>query len=69
MNLYGVYVTIDGIDKWGLTRRKREALKFAKRHRGYVHKLDDSGWGSPSSWDAPTFRVTADRIADFRDCQ
>ena len=62
MKLYGIFVVIDSVPKWCLCRNKRKAIKFARQHQGEVRALDDSGWGSPSSWDAPTFRVTADRV-------
>ena len=62
MNLYGVFFGT----KWAMTRNKRQALKYAKASRGYVGVIRNAdGYGSPTAWDAPTFRVTMTMIADY----
>ena len=66
MNLYGFYFT-DGT--WALARggRLRERIKLARERRADLYRLRHAyGYGSPPAWDAPTFRVTADRIGDYR---
>lgn len=62
MNLYGIFFGT----KWCMTRNKRQALTFARKNRAIVGVIRNAyGWGSPRSWDAPTFRVTMTTIADF----
>lgn len=63
MNLYGVFIGT----KWAMGCNKRQALALAKREKGYVGVIRDAyGYGTPSAWDAPTFRVTMTLIADYR---
>lgn len=52
---------------WCMSRRKRDAIAKAKAMNGYVGVIRHAyGYGSPQSWDAPTFRVTMDLVADYR---
>lgn len=63
MNLYGVFYG----SKFGLTRNKRTAIKAAKANHGYVIVHHNAyGPGSSSSWDAPTFYICGEMLADFR---
>jgi hypothetical protein len=51
--------------KFGLTRSKRLAVRTARAHKGFVCAVP---WvGACSSYDAPTFRVLADLVVDFRE--
>ena len=61
MNLYGIF--IDDGNKWALATNKRQALRFAKERGGYVTQMR---YPESNSWDAPTFKVCSDMIADFR---
>lgn len=60
-SLYGVFVG----GKWGMTTNKRTALQAAKEGRGYVRSLPYAG--ACSSYDAPTFKVLSDLVADYRE--
>lgn len=71
--LYGVFFvqgTIVPVPCFGLMTNRRKALQAAKMRQGYVmvipRGMDRSIWGSIRAWDAPTFRHTADLVADFR---
>jgi hypothetical protein len=66
--LYGVFVTINGSARWGMTRNKRQAVKLARTHQGEVRAtgLYTFDGGDQYGIDAPTFRVLSDQIADFR---
>lgn len=67
-NLYGVFYQREGRAVWGLRTRQDRAKREAQRHNGYCMVLAGglSGAGQPASWDAPTFRVTADLLVDYR---
>jgi len=59
-SLYGVFAG----SKWGMTTNKREALRAAKEHKGYVRLMAyprDTHY-----WDPRTFIVCSDPLADFR---
>lgn len=61
--LYGVFIGT----KWALTRNKKKALTLAKENHGTVRAMP-----LPSghySWDAPTFRVSSDEIANYQQVQ
>lgn len=63
MNLYGIFFG----SKWCMGRNKRRALAFARKHHALVGVIRNAfGYGSNGAWDAPTFRVTMETIADFR---
>lgn len=64
--LYGVFFQLDGRARWGMERSKRRALAFARAAKGYVTRMD---LPSPEArvWDAPTFRVCSEVVADFRE--
>ena len=52
---------------WARTNNKRQALAYARKHRGYVTRMAyASGNGA---WDAPTFRACSDLLADFSEDQ
>jgi hypothetical protein len=59
-SLYGVFLPDN---KWALVTNKRKALTLARKRCGYVTSMPykDSG----PSWDAPTFRVCSDLVADY----
>jgi hypothetical protein len=64
--LYGIFATTEnGRRTWGMVRNGRLALRIGRRVKGEVYRMDLPGSNGP--WDAPTFRVIADRIADYRD--
>ena len=52
--------------KWARTHNKKEALAFARQHGGYVTRMPYSHAGN-GAWDAPTWRVSSEVIADFRE--
>ena len=63
MKLYGVFHTqSDGKYHWGYGTNKRVALKAAKAYHGIVTMMPYNR----TTWDAPTFRVCSDIIADYR---
>lgn len=63
MSMYGIFFG----GRWALSRSKKRALALAKREGGYVMVLRSAfGAGTPRRWDAPTFRTTAELLADFR---
>lgn len=61
---YAVFFkTKRGKEVWARTNNKRQALRFARLHSGYVTALDyHSGKGA---WDAPTFKACSTLVADF----
>lgn len=59
-SVYGVFVG----SRFGLTTNRRVALRAAREHRGEVRRVPYRD--SPRSFDAPTFRVLSDPVADFR---
>jgi hypothetical protein len=65
--LYGVFADdpTTGRPVWGMERSKVRAVRAARKAHGYVTAMP---LPDPSSrvWDAPTFRVCSDLIADFR---
>jgi hypothetical protein len=63
-NIYGIFATIEGTRRFGLTRNKKVAIRLAKRHAGEVRVKPDLP--EYVSYDAPTFRVLSDSLADFR---
>jgi hypothetical protein len=65
--LYGMFWTHPqtGEALWLLERNGRYARKAMRRLKGEVYRMDLPG--SNGAWDAPTFRVIADRIADYRE--
>jgi hypothetical protein len=64
MKLYGVFFETDRNPRWAMTRNKRQALKAARKAHGYVTAMNEPSGGGP--WDAPTFKVCSDLIADYR---
>lgn len=73
--LYGVFYVdpATGRPCWGLRTNRRRAVSAARAHKGQVRVIPNGMsrgiWGSVTSWDAPTFRVTSDLVADFREAQ
>jgi hypothetical protein len=68
-SLYGVFFVdqITGRAMWCLGRNKRAARRRARTELGYVIEVTNAfGYGAPSAWDAPTFKVCGNRIADYR---
>lgn len=65
MNHYAVFWNreSDGANVWARLTNKREALKLARRVHGTVGSLS---FGLNMAWDAPTFRVQMNPVADFR---
>lgn len=61
--LYGVFYTVDGTPKWSMHRNGRLARRYARILKG---ELGSMPLPTTRSWDAPTFRVCADRYEDFR---
>jgi hypothetical protein len=61
--LYGVFGTVNGTARWAMLRNKRRAVRLARLHSGYVTATPEPGC---AVWDAPTFRVCSDLVADFR---
>lgn len=63
--LYGVFALINGKAVWAMARNKRVALRTARKYQGYVTWMP---LPSPEArvWDAPTFLVSSDLLADFR---
>lgn len=68
--IYGVFVDPS---KWGLTYNKRHAVRAARSRNGYVVRnryepvsRDDLTRGLVTGWDAPTFHIVGEVIADFR---
>lgn len=62
MYLYGVFLFNQRNTKWAMGRNKSKAITLAKKHpESEVRRLEDYP-GSPSSYDAPTFRVLSERI-------
>lgn len=59
-SVYGVFLGT----RWGLFRRKREALRVARELGGEVRRVPYAG--SPSSWDYVTFYGSSVPVADFR---
>jgi hypothetical protein len=62
-SLYGVFAN----GKWGMTTNKKNAMVEAKKHKGEVRQMPYPK--DTYSWDAPTFRVCSDQIADFREVE
>lgn len=69
---YAVFFTLAGPEKypglsllsrWTRLTNKRAAVAYARRVGGYVVRV---GYGSTDAWDAPTFRVCGDVVADHR---
>ena len=60
MYLYGIFMG----SKWCMGWNKRKALKFAKQNKGEVRRMLDPK--DTMSWDAPTFQICSEQIADFR---
>lgn len=48
---------------WCRARTKRAAVAQARKVRGYVVRVN---YGSRDAWDAPTFKVCGDVVADYR---
>lgn len=62
--LYGVFWTDNGIPKWGMARNGRGARRIAREKAGLCLSMP---LPDTQSWDAPTFRVCADRVeGDWR---
>lgn len=63
-NIYGVFLVGGG---WAMTRNKAEALREAKKRRGFVKVLKDDPSMS-GGFDRPTFILTSTPVAngDFR---
>ena len=59
MKLYGVFVG----RKWAMTRNKRQALAYARKTNGIVRVMPYPY--DTHVWDAPTFTVCSDVLADF----
>ncbi len=59
-HLYGVFTN----KQWGMTTRKVEAIKVAKNWKAVVRVMPYPG--GDYAWDAPTFRVCSDLLADYR---
>ena len=63
-SLYGVfYQNAAGVPCWAMTRNRKSALRTAEARQGYVTRMN---WPGCSVWDAPTFRVCSDLLADYR---
>lgn len=60
MYIYGVFIG----SKWCMGRNKRRALKYARDNHGYVMRVTDCP--EISAYDAPTFRVLGELVADYR---
>jgi len=65
--LYGLFWTDPDTGEllWILERSKKRSIIYAKRLKGYVHRMDLPE--SNQRWDAPTFRALSELIADFRE--
>lgn len=61
--LYGVFWVESGRAMWGMDRSRRRALKAGRKYQAVVSRMD---LPSTTYWDAPTFRVCSDVIADYR---
>ena len=59
---YGVFIIQDNTHRWGRMTNKAIVLKIAKQYHGIVKRMRLSS----SAWDAPTYRICADIIADYR---
>lgn len=66
-NLYGIFWTNSaGRPCWRLEyENKLEALTFASSVSGWVGVIRRSSDYGASGWDAPTFRMTCDPVADY----
>lgn len=67
--LYGLFWTEDrngrtDVAMWAMERSKRRALYHARTLHAVVTRMD-LPYGN-GVWDAPTFRVCSDVIADYR---
>ena len=60
---YAIFFERDGKQLWVRSRTKREAVRYARSVNGIVGMV---GYASTSAWDAPTFKVSATVVADFR---
>lgn len=60
MYLYGIFVG----STWAMTRNRRIADRKARQVGGYVVRVTDAP--EYHSFDAPTFRVLGDLVADYR---
>ncbi len=58
---YAIFIPVN---KWARTHNKRQALTFAKQHGGYVTRMPLAS--ANGAWDAPTWRVCSEVIADYR---
>lgn len=62
---YGIFWTDHtiGRDMWARCTNRRTAERHARKVGGYVVRV---ATGGRMAWDAPTFRVSGDMIADYR---
>lgn len=51
---------------WARALNRRQALRAARVGHGEVYAMRYPGAAADHGWDAPTFRVCSDRIADYR---
>lgn len=68
---YGIFFT-DKTTKRGMmafSTRKREAETFARQNAGTIGRMSGAVWRDgvrAGGWDAPTFKVSAEIVADYR---
>jgi hypothetical protein len=60
--LYGIFWQTDR-PMWTMERSKTRALRYGKQVHGYVTRMP---LPTSTAWDAPTFKVCSDLIADYR---
>lgn len=63
MYLYGVFAGT----KWGMTTNRKMAIKSAQTARGYITRMKYPVGNGSNVWDAPTFKMCSDLLADYRD--
>lgn len=66
--VYGIFWTRpDGRQLMTFSARKAEAIAYARKQRGSLGRMPARQFraGGPYGWDAPTFKVTADFVADY----
>lgn len=64
MYLYGVFwVDPKGCLMWAMGRNRKRAEHYARAVKGYVTRMRTPG---AEVWDAPTFKVCSELVADYR---
>jgi hypothetical protein len=59
--LYGIFAGT----KWGMETNKRRAIKLAKANNAYIKVMKTPG-PEYTAFDAPTFKLLSDMLADYR---